>query len=107
MNPNDANSLFTVTSLLSLQGSATAALLVPNALKLLISNIPASVTKWIAFVISLGLSLLVAAVASDTSFVKWVVAFFNGFLVFASAMGINQAAARTTLDRKRFFSSWL
>jgi len=107
MNPNDANSLFTVTSLLSLQGSATAALLVPNALKFLISSIPEWAIKWIAFVISLGLSFLVAAIASDTSVVKWVLAFFNGFLVFMSAMGINQAASRTTLDRTSFFSNWL
>jgi hypothetical protein len=107
MNPNDANSLFTTTSLLSLQGSAAAALIVPNVLKYLISTIPTWATKWIAFVIALGLSFLVAVVASDSNFMKWVVAFFNGFLVFASAMGINQAAAGTTLDSNRFFSSWL
>jgi hypothetical protein len=107
MDPQDANALFTSTSLLSLQGAAAAALLVPNGLRFLISSIPRWVTKWIAFIISLGLSFLVAYVATDPGFMKWIVGFFNGFLVFASAMGINQAAAGDDLQRGGFFSSWI
>jgi hypothetical protein len=106
MNPRDANSLFTATSLLSLQGSAAAALLVPNGLRFLITSIPRWLTKWIAFIIALGLSFMVAYIATDPGFMKWVVAFFNGFLVFASAMGINQAASGDNLAQEGFFASW-
>ncbi|MDQ2921273.1 MAG: hypothetical protein M3R52_06660 [Acidobacteriota bacterium] len=110
MDPEVANALFTKTSVLSLQGSAAASLIVPNVLKYLIPNIPKWLTKWISFVIAMGLSFLVAYIASETGFMKWVVAFFNGFLVFASAMGINQAAAGGAAlgpGRRKFFDNWL
>lgn len=108
MDPQDANALFSQTSLLSLQGSAAASLIVPNVIKYLVSSMPKTAIKWISFIIALGLSFLVAYIATETGFIKWVLAFFNGFLIFASAMGINQAAAGgADLQSRSFFSSWL
>ncbi len=94
---DNLSALFTMESLLSLQGSAAAALLVPAVLLYLIGEGFKPVAKWVSFVIALGLSYLVAALAADTGVLKWVLAFFNGFLVFASAVGINQGAAQQSL----------
>ncbi len=94
---DNLSALFTMESLLSLQGSAAAALLVPAVLLYLIGEGFKPVAKWVSFVIALGLSYLVAYLAADTGFLKWVLAFFNGFLVFASAVGINQGAAQQSL----------
>lgn len=91
---DNLSALFTMDSLLSLQGSAAAALLVPAVLLYLIGDGFRPFAKWVSFVIALGLSYLVAALAQDQSVFKWILAFFNGFLVFASAVGINQAAAQ-------------
>lgn len=93
MNAQNLDALFTTESLLSLQGAAAAALLVPAVLLYLIGDAFKPYAKWVSFAIAMILSYLVAILAADTGFVKWILAFFNGFLVFASAVGINQAAA--------------
>ncbi len=101
------DALFTMQSLLSLQGSAAAALLVPNGLVYLIGDTFRPYTKWVSFAIAMFLSYLVAYLAPGGEFTKWVLAFFNGFLVFASAVGINEGASKgTRLGRGRFFSTW-
>jgi len=62
------------------------------------------------------LALLTAILASDPSWIKYIIAIFNGFLIFASAIGINEIAARVSLFRdfaispkthEPFFHSWL
>jgi len=95
MNPESLKDLFTVESLLSLQGAVAAALLIPCVLGSLIDNDKYTERwrKWTSFVIAILLAYLVALLAPEQNFVKWIIAFFNGFLVFASAMGINQAAS--------------
>jgi len=75
---DNLSALFTTESLLSLQGSAAAALLVPAVLLYLIGDRFKPIAKWVSFVIALGLSYLVAALATDTGVLKWVLAFFNG-----------------------------
>lgn len=107
VNANDANSLFTLTSLLSLQGSAAAALLVPSVLVNLIGDKFVPYAKWVSFAISIMLSFLVAILATSTEWTKWLLAFLNGFLVYASAVGINQSASGgTRLTEGGFFKSW-
>jgi hypothetical protein len=104
------DNFFTTESLLSLQGAAAAALLIPNVLVYLIPSLGNQVRKWISFTISMLLAYLVAILAPDPGFVKWVLAFFNGFLIFASAMGINEAVspgAHAGVGGKQFFASWL
>ena len=75
------DNFFTTESLLSLQGAAAAALLIPNVLVYLIPSLGNQVRKWISFTISMLLAYLVAILAPDPGFVKWVLAFFNGFLM--------------------------
>ncbi len=108
VNPEDAKSLFTLTSLLSLQGAAAAALLVPNVLLYLIREPFKPYAKWVSFVIAMVLSYLVAVLATTGDWTKWVLAFFNGFLIFASAVGINQGASSGTSLRgpRGFFQNW-
>ena len=38
-------------------------------------------------------SILIGRQASDRSWIKWLVAILNGFLIFASAVGISTAAS--------------
>lgn len=104
---DNLDELFTIASLLSLQGSSAAALLVPNVLTYLIGDAFKPYKKWISFALAIALSYLVAALAKGTDWTKWILALFNGFLVFASAVGINEAAGRgSTLAGGRFFETW-
>jgi hypothetical protein len=101
------DALFTVQSLLSLQGSAAACLLVPNVLSYLFGDSFKPYKKWVSFALAIILSYLVAILAPNTDWSKWILAFFNGFLVFASAVGINQAASGgARLGHSKFFASW-
>lgn len=84
---------------MSLQGSAAAALLVPNVLVYLIGESFRPNAKWVAFLISLVLAYMVAYLAVAANKMKWVVAFFNACLIFASAVGINEAANKQTMPQ--------
>lgn len=114
--------LFTGSSLLSLQGSAAAALLVPNVLNRL-NPVSSRTRELVALLIAIALSYVAAAVADGGGALKWAVAFFNGLLVFAAALGVNEAAAsggrteppsseprlrgRRPESRAQWFASWL
>ncbi len=112
MNPQTLNALFTVESLLSLQGAAAAALLVPNVIGYLVGEAFHPYKKWVSFGLSMILAYLVAFLAPDAHWMKWVQAFFNGFLVFASAVGINEGVSGSTArpyraePRRTFFQRW-
>jgi hypothetical protein len=82
--------LFTTDSLLTLQGAAAAAWVVPNVLGS-IFPIPNRVRAAIALVIALGLSFWTASLGEGNDVVTWVVATLNGFLIAGSALGFNQA----------------
>lgn len=110
---NNINALFTLDSLLSLQGAAVAAVLVPNVFGMLFGP---RFNRWklpISFIISMILAYLAAIIATTPDLTKFVVAFFNGILIFSSAAGVNQGASQiqdnTRGDdskRSRFFTDW-
>ena len=107
MGNQTLDALFTIESLLSLQGSAAASFLVPNVLGYLIGDTFNPYKKWVSFAIAMILAYLVAILSSDAGVTKWILAFFNGFLVFASAVGINQGVSGgTRLGSAKFFQSW-
>src|SRR5213594_1729230 len=87
------NSLFTTESLLSFQGATVAAWLVPNALGRLFGNQVVRYRAWIAFVVAMGLALIIAYIATESSVLKWVVAFFNGLIIFMAALGANESGS--------------
>lgn len=115
----DIQDLFTAESLITLQGSTAAAFLVPNVVGVLIPRTPDLARMWLAFAISMGLSLAAAATttSADSDLWKWIVAVLNGFLIAASALGINQITQSGARSRaappesatagQRFKRSWL
>jgi hypothetical protein len=99
--------LFTLQSVLSLQGAAAASLLIPNVLGYLIGPAFQPYQKWAAFIVAMALALLVAGLAPEKKWTKWLVAVLNGFLIFASAAGLNQTAATLSAPaRNQFFGAW-
>jgi hypothetical protein len=112
--------LFTWESLGTLQGAVAATLIVTNVLGSVIGASFDKWRKWVAFLFAISLELGLAwAAAGEDSFQKWFIALLNGFLVYASAVGINQGAA-TVVERltcqqiegqfsrlsRRFFRAW-
>jgi len=91
MSKTAFDGLFTKESLASLQGAAAATLLVPNVLTYLIGSSFHPYEKWVGFGIAMLLSLVVAAQAPKKGWVKWVAAILNGFLIYASAVGLTHA----------------
>lgn len=91
--------LFTIESLLSLQGAATAAVLVPSVLLYLLGDRFLPYAKWTSFVVAVMLAFLSALLAKEATGVKWIVALFNSFLIFAAAVGVNESLAKMN-DRR-------
>jgi uncharacterized membrane protein YgcG len=83
--------LFTSQSLFTLQGSALAAFLVPNVLGKVL-KLAGRLRAGISLAISLVLQIVVASSTDGKNGTTWIVAVLNGFLVAASALGVNQAA---------------
>jgi hypothetical protein len=112
MSKNTLNSLFSKESLFSLQGAAAATLIVPNVLGYLIGANFYPYEKWVAFGVAMLLALLTAAQAPSKEAGKWLIAIFNGFLIFASAAGLTDAlgsGARMSVAEgitNPFFHSW-
>ena len=110
MNKNALDSLFSKESLLSLQGCAAVTLLVPNVLAYLIGSGFAPYQKWVAFGVAMLLALYVASQAPGKAGVKWVLAVLNGFLIFASAVGLTtvlgSAFPAEQPAPRSFFGSW-
>lgn len=112
MDKDTLNALFTKESLASLQGAAAATLLVPNVLTYLIGNSFQPYEKWVALVVALLLAAIVAVQAPTKSWIKWVVAVLNGFLIFASAVGLTNVLGSATRggiglgERFSFFHTW-
>jgi hypothetical protein len=99
VNATDASSLFTVTSLVTLQGATAAALVVPNGFGILFGNhFKPWMRRLLTFIIALGIFLTVALTSTQSpDFLTLIVAILNGFLVFTSAIGVNaglEAAGR-------------
>lgn len=83
------NDLFTVQSLLSFSGAVIAATLVPNVLAT-VATLQPRLLRLISLIVAVALALLMAYSAQDTNWTKWLVAFFNGLLIYLSASGANQ-----------------
>jgi hypothetical protein len=114
MNTGRINALFTAESLMSLQGAALVALIVPNVLTYLIGPAFLPFEKWVGFAIALSLALYIASRSTDKGAMKWLVAVLNGFLIFSAATGMTEvfgAAAAGSLGPSApgqlpFFHSW-
>ncbi|MDD2890339.1 MAG: hypothetical protein PHE49_06840 [bacterium] len=93
MNTTQLDALFTPESLLGLQGAVAASLLVPNTVCYLFGQKADKHRKWLSLIVALGLAFMTASIAPTQSGMKWLLAFFNGLLIFSSAAGMNQISA--------------
>jgi len=117
------NVLFTTQTLFSFAGLVIATAVVPNVIAS-VTTLPNRTLRLIALVIALALALLMAYMTAGGDWVKWIVALFNGLLIYLSALGANEtlskgmgkqpAAPPTTLtevamdsaDKRPFFATW-
>lgn len=81
--------LFTADSLLTLQGGAAAAYIVPTVLNQFWA-LPRWLSQLISALIALGLSGYAAWISAEPTVWTWVVAVFNAFLITFTALGLNQ-----------------
>jgi hypothetical protein len=110
------NDLFTWGAFGTVAGASAATLLTANVAGMLLGPSAEKARKWIALGVALLLSYLTAAFASDAGPEKWIIAFFNGLIIFSAALGFNQlppgnrAPAKGTqvADNAKpgFFSNW-
>lgn len=114
MNTERINSLFTKESLLSLQGAALAAMLIPNVLTSLIGEAFLPFEKWVGFGIAMLFAIYIARQSTDQGVQKWLIAILNGFLIFSAAAGLSDVLgggrpvtlAPGFADSIPFFHSW-
>jgi len=114
MNTQKINALFTAESLMSLQGAALVAMVIPNVLTYLIGPAFAPLEKWLGFGIAMLLALYIAARSTEKGLMKWLVGILNGFLIFAAAAGLTQvfgalggsAQGPSSPGRLPFFHGW-
>jgi hypothetical protein len=82
--------LYTTSSLFTLGGSVSAVWIVMSVL----SNVfgPQKIKKLkklLGLILSVGIAILGAAFLEEQTFLTWVVAVFNGLLIYMTAFGIN------------------
>ena len=88
MDPTTPSAVSTQESLLTLQDSAAAVLLVPAVLGNLIGPRSQLYAKWVPFATAIVPAYMVAALGGDDAWaLKRLLAFLNAFLVLAIAVG--------------------
>ena len=87
--------LFTRDSLLTLQGGALAAWVVPTVLDyIFVGKLPAWLLRLLSLLIALGLSFYAVTLSDERGTWTWVVALLNGFLITFTALGLNKSAEK-------------
>lgn len=86
-----ASTLFTGESLMSLHGASAATLITTNVLTYLIGVEFQRYEKWAALAVAMLLAFYLAIQSPGKQPIHWVVALFNGLLIFAAASGLTQA----------------
>lgn len=87
------SSLFTTQTLFSFAGAVIATALVPNVIAS-VATLPPRTLRLIALIVAMILAFLMAFMADGADWIKWVVAFFNGLLIYLSALGANETLSR-------------
>jgi ABC-type Fe3+-siderophore transport system permease subunit len=88
MNTDKFNPLFSRESLLTLQGAALAAMIIPNVLTYLIGAAFLPYEKWLGFGIAMTIAIYIATRSRDKGTLRWVIAVLNGFLIFSASAGL-------------------
>jgi hypothetical protein len=82
--------LLTATDLTTLIGASFAVALVGNVSQYAFNWNP----RWLGLIVALLLPLIILAGAERRELVDWIVAFFRGLQVYATAVGITSIAGR-------------
>jgi hypothetical protein len=91
----NVDQLFTRDSLLTLQGGAAAAWIVPTVIDyIFLGRVPKWVLGLLSLAIALGLSGYAATLSDEQGTWTWVVAVLNGFLIAFTALGLNKTTER-------------
>lgn len=89
--PND---FYTTTTLFSLSGSATAVWLITGVITQLIGfENRLLFRRWLGFLLSIALSVGGVTLVQERTTLMWVVAIVNGFLIYATAVGVSSVAS--------------
>jgi len=87
------DTLFTTQTLLSFTGAVIATALLPNVIATFADLSPKTL-RAIALVMAMGLAFLSAFLVKEGDWTKWIVSFFNGLLIYLSALGANETLSR-------------
>lgn len=86
---------YTVSTLFSLTGSATAVWIITGVVGYLLEPKDSKkLKKWLGLVLSMVLALLGATLVAEQTALTWVVAVINGFLIYLTAVGANTIVGR-------------
>ena len=99
MGTGDA--LFTSATVLSLHGATLATVVTANGVGYLLGPRFPGVRKWAALVAAIFLSIGIAVRTEADDISRWIVAFFNVFLIFTSAVGVTHLVAGQRQRRRR------
>ena len=90
------NELYTLDSLFSLTGSATAVWMITSVIGYLIEPRDSrALKKWFGLFLALALSFLGTSRVGNPTFLTWGVALVNGFLIYLTAVGANTIVAQS------------
>ena len=110
--PND---FYTPSTLFTLSGCSLVVWLITSVLVDIFGSKMKKTKKLFALFLSLVLALLGASLTSNPDLLTWVIAVINGFLIYASAVGINTITNKnvrrssvnpTSNNHSSFFESW-
>ena len=88
--------LYTIDSLFSLTGSATAVWIITSVAGYLLElKNSVKIKKWLGFALSMLFALLGATLVQEKSFLIWIVAVVNGFVIYFTAVGANTIIGKT------------
>src|SRR5579864_7397366 len=95
------DSFYTVATLFTLGGSATAVWLITSTIGYLFGVKDSQrLKKWLGIVLSLALALVGATQVQDRSILTWIVAIVNGFLIYLTAVGANTNVSSASEEPK-------
>ena len=84
------NEFFTLESFSTLTGATGITVVVTNGLKNAFKINPA----WLGLIVAVAIALTGVCLTGETRFSDYVIGLLNGFLIFATAAGANEAGSR-------------
>jgi hypothetical protein len=91
--------IFTPETFFTLGGSALAIWLVTTVIASVAGSTSQPYLRWISLVLAEALALLAVWRTGNPDVIAWVVAVFNGLIIYLTAVGVNNVTSRTAEDR--------